>query len=241
MASTPSDFPFHRGAPQEEALARLSYAVENRLRVAALSGSAGVGKSTLLAEFAREQRRMGAAVALTSGWRAQQALWNIAAQWGLFPEREATELALWQDVSDRLAQLRLEDRSGVVILDGFESETNSLRFLRQLAACDPHPRSRLTLVIACDRETLRGLPNGLRDLIDLHVELEAWDRSDTEAAIGDCRLTPDGLGELQSLTAGIARQVTRLARFASLAATAEQLGSIDGETLLAVHDDLLVH
>jgi hypothetical protein len=241
MASTPSDFSFHRGAPQEEALARLSYAVENGLRVAALAGAAGVGKSTLLAEFAREQRRAGAAVALTSGWQAPQVLWNLAAQWGLFPEREATEFALWRDVVDRLAQLRLEERSGVLLFDGFECETSALRFLRQLAACDPHPRSRLTIVIACDRETLREMPAGLRELIDLRVELEAWDRSDIEAAIGDCRLTPGGLEELQSLTAGVARQVTRLARFASLAATAEQLGSIDGETLLAVHDDLLVH
>lgn len=239
MADIIGGLSFYRGAPQEEALARLSYAVENRLRVAALTGRSGVGKSTLLAEFARHQRKAGASVALLGGFEPRQMLGSIAAQWGLFPERNAEHFTLWQDITDRLVQLRCENRPGVLLIDPLEGDPQVLRLLRQLVAGDPHPESRLTLVLALEPRALGDLPGSFRELIDLHVELEAWDETDVRAAVAEERFTPDGLEELQALTLGVARQVVRLTRFASLAATVEQLGSIDSETLIAVQDNLL--
>jgi hypothetical protein len=200
-----------------------------------------VGKSTLLAEFARQQRQAGAAVAFVGGYEPRQSLWAIAAQWGMFPEGDAREFTLWRDVADRLAQLRLEDRTALVLLDGLEPDAAMPRFVQRLACCEAHSQTRFTIAFACNPETLRALPATLRALVDLRVELDPWEESDTQAAVADDRLTPDGLAELQALTAGVARQVTRLARYASLAATAEHLGSLDGETLLAVQNDLLVY
>src|SRR5262245_30201745 len=109
----------HLFANQNEALARLHYLFEHRRRAGIVLGPAGVGKSFLLAQFAREVRRTGhEAVAVDLfGTQDGEFLWNVAARLGAPVQLSDSRFRLWRAIADRLYENRLQNIHTVLLFD----------------------------------------------------------------------------------------------------------------------------
>jgi len=96
--SSPDPRSFYQGPVHEEALARLSFLVEQQRRVGLLLGDRGCGKSLVLWMFAGQTRRSGQPVARVNvrALEPEELLWELVSQFGIRPERAAGPVALWR-------------------------------------------------------------------------------------------------------------------------------------------------
>jgi general secretion pathway protein A len=230
-----------------EALARLAFLVENKSQLGLLVGPAGSGKSLVLAQFARQQRSAGAAVAELAGGAGSQreALLQITAQWGADPDDAAEGGRLWRLAADRLAELRLEQVAAVLVID--DAETAPAEVLGLVRRLLKLPDGQLTVVAAADDAAAGRLAPWLVELAELRIELAVWTEDETRhylktslsrAGRQQPAFADRAVRRLFELSAGVPRRVNQLAQLALVAGAGQQLAQVDEQTVLAVHEEL---
>ncbi|HVC94177.1 MAG TPA: AAA family ATPase [Pirellulales bacterium] len=234
----------------EEALARLHFLAEGGRRLGLLLAPSGNGKSLLLEIFARQLRYAGCQVSQVSllGMELHDLLWQLAADWGLSPDRADGPFALWRAISDRLAENRWQGIRTVALFDDADDAgPEVLDQVGRLCRAAPGSDARLTLVIAGRTERVSFFGRRLLDLADLRIDIVPWDLVDTEQFVTQSlsragrnhpAFTPDALIRLHELSGGIVRRLSALADLALLAAAGGQLALVDTHTVERVHDEL---
>lgn len=243
---------FFESPTHEEALARLHFLVEQRRRLGLLIGPPGGGKSLLLEVFARQWRRQGLPVAKLSllGLETVDVLAMVAAGFELNPDPSDSATMLWRKVTDRLSEYRFQQFNAALLLDDADRAIQPvLDLITRLAQHDPSPESRLTIVLTGQRERMGRLGDRLLDLAELRIDVEPWERADTEVflksslARAGCDtpiFDPPAVTRLHQLTHGIPRRINQLADLALLAGAGEQLQKIDAKVVELVHKELEV-
>ncbi|MEN6457771.1 MAG: AAA family ATPase [Thermoguttaceae bacterium] len=241
---------FHPSPTHEEALARLSFLVEQRRRLGLLIGPSGSGKSLLLEVFAGQVRRQGWPLAKLSLLAIEpcEMLWTLAEQWGLTPEPSASTGWLWRAIGDRLIEYRYQQFAAVVLLDDADQANRDvLQHVARLTRFDASPESRLSIVLAGRNEGMARLWPPVFELADLRIQLESWQKADTEEFVG-ATLSQAGcsapvfagpaIARLHELAHGIPRRVSQLADLSLLAGAGADLEQIDAGVVDSVYQEL---
>jgi general secretion pathway protein A len=241
---------FYRSDTHEEALARLDFLVGQHRRLGLLTGPGGSGKSLLLEVFAQQLRRQRRSVAKLSLLDVEPAevLSLLAAEWGLATGWLPSAPVLWRALTDRLIECRYQQLEAVVLLDDVDqADPRVLQHVARLVRFDPSPEMRLTIVLAGRPECVARLGASLRDLVELRIDLEPWQRADTEQYVTTLlaqagRRTPlfaePAVARLHELAHGIPRRVSQLADLALLAGAGQNLDQIDAGVVEEVCQEL---
>lgn len=239
--------------PIVEAAARADYLVSQRRRMGVLLGGRGWGKTTTLATIAAEQASQGAAVAMIDAvaLTARELLWRSAEGLGAAPDTADTQMRLWRRIEDRLAENRWQGRATVLLIDdaqelGPDSQQQLFRLARLESDLAIGTDARWTLLLATSPDALERLGESLLHLIDLRIDLTRWTLDDTigyvQTALIDAGryepiFTGDAIEQLQELTQGVPRHVTRLADFALLTGANERSPQIDATVIEQAFDE----
>ncbi|MGW8258156.1 MAG: hypothetical protein ACWGMZ_11775, partial [Thermoguttaceae bacterium] len=156
--------------------------------------------------------------------------------------------ALWRMIFDRLTEFRYQQLPAAILLDDADhADQKTLDQINRLLRHDCTGQSRLTVVLACRRETMHNLGAPLLELADLLIDLTPWDSADTAnylqtslAAAG--RNTPvfsdSAIARLYELTDGIPRRVSQLADLSMLAGAGEESPLIDAALVDSAYHEL---
>lgn len=233
-----------------EALARIDYLVDGRRRVGVLMGELGVGKSMSLKSAARQLERQGRVVAQVDATAvsARELTWLVACGLKTGAREDADVSRWWRQIADRLVENRLQQKHTVLLVDeaGLAGPDVLSQFAR-LARLDPSPAAQWTIILATEAEQAARWNATLRNLVDLRIELLAWNVEETigyiqMALVEAGRLEPlfddAALVTLHQLTSGVPREVVRLADFALLAGAAAGFTTIDAVTVETAHEEV---
>jgi general secretion pathway protein A len=238
---------FFAGLPQQESLARLRFLVHHGRRLGLVLGEAGWGKSLVLDLFAEECRRANWHVAsmnlLSQSVREFQ--WRLAELLHAGPRPSDDGLRLVRRLEERWHQNSLQQENIVLLLDNADQAGADV--LTQLVRFSQLPASQVgnvTMVLSARGSQINRLGSRLLELVELRVDLEPWDADDTigylqlaliEAGAERPIFDDAALDEIHRLSAGVPRQVNRLADFALVAGSSAKLEMIDAETVVAAH------
>jgi general secretion pathway protein A len=243
---------FFSSPTHDEALARLTFLVQERRRLGLLFGSSGCGKSLVLEVFSRQLRRSGTQVSNVSltGTDLHEFLWLVAADLGINPDRRDDVFRLWRLLLDRLVENRYQQLNTVVLLDDAEDASPQLlEHLVRLAQADCGTNTGLTIVLASDANFASQIPPRLLELAELRIDLEPWEPADTIQYVGttleyagrrEPLFTDEALNRLHDLSDGIPRRVNQLANLALVAGAGRKLDEIDAETVNDAYQELTI-
>ena len=241
---------FYQSPTHEEALARLNFLVEQHRRLGLLIGPSGSGKSLLFEVFAQQLRRQGRSVAKVSLLDVEptEMLSLLATEWQLPVGSLQSAPVLWRALTNRLIEHRYQQLETVVLFDDVDqAEPRTLQHVTRLTRFDPSPDMRLTIVLAGRKECLAKLGQSLLGLADLRIEVEPWQRADTEQYVSTLltqagRRTPvfadPAVDRLHELAHGIPRRVSQLADLALLAGAGQNLDRIDAGVVEEAYQEL---
>jgi general secretion pathway protein A len=241
---------FHEGPPQEEALARLHFLVEERRTLGLLLGESGGGRSMVMRVFASQLGSIGQQCAVVSlgGLDAREFYWQLITTLGVEVNPQAGTYALARAVADHITANRFQQLATVMLLDDADlARGDVLEQVLRLAQFDVSRDARLTLVLSAQVDHLHKLSPQLLDLADLRIDLESWEEDDTVAFLKSSlaqagRSSPvfseQALTRLHQLSAGIPRRVKQLADLALLAGAGRNLVQIEADTVDSVYGEL---
>lgn len=248
---------FHPSPSHAEALARLHYLVEQHLRIGALLGPAGSGKSMLLARLAGELASADRRVLHASllGLDPRELLAELAAQLQLNPRPGTSTMELWRAVTDRLKEHKYQRIATAVLLDDAdEAPPETLAAVCRLAEMDATEEARLTIILAVQANGAARLPRRLLERAALRVDVEPWEREDTleflTQAVEQLRaldsagdapreaFTDEAIDKLHELSGGLPRRVSQLAQWSLLAGAGLGLEQVDDETVASAAEQL---
>ena len=238
---------FFSGLPQQEALARLRFLVNNGRRLGVVLGEPGGGKSLLLELFEEESRLENRSVARLNllGGSVRDFHWQLALGLRAAPRLDDDVLRLAHRWQERLKQCQLESENAVLLID--DADQAGADVLTQLVRLFQLPASQVgkfTVVLTANSHDTHRLGKRLLDLVDLCIELEPWEEADTVGylqlalvAAGAERpvFTESALAEIHRLSGGVPRQVNRLADFALVAGTQSDQEAIGPATVAEAH------
>jgi len=235
-------------AAHQEAEARVDYLLSQQRRLGVLISSRGGGKSTTLRAILDQQRSQGAGVAIVEGvaLSVHELLWQVTRQWGGSPELADDPYRLWRRVEEVVTEARWRNRRLLVAIDDAgQLPTEVQQQLARLIRLEPD--AALTALLALEPGHVARLDETLLHLVDLRIDLNAWDEADTigyvQTALVDAgRLSPvftdDALTHLHALTQGVPRHVARLADFALLTGAGLLIDEIDAEIVQSAFDEI---
>lgn len=234
---------FHLGGPQDEALARLEWLVEQRQRCALVVAEEGCGKSHLCAMIPRRLGGLGCEVVLLSlrGLSGGDWLELLLARLPLDPPARGEAIRPWQKLEDRLRENALMERTTVIVVDDADhAPAEALDGLTRLVVASEPLFHRTLLVLTTRPAGAAGLPAPLRQRTAVRIELPPWDEGDVAGFIAaaldrvgvDRELfSPEAIATLARFTGGVPGPVCRLARLAVVAASADGLEQVDAGTI----------
>lgn len=241
---------FFAGEGQTEALARLRFVAEQR-RHALLTAGRGVGKTTLLRQFAESRRYEGRQTALMSlaGLSPREFLWQAAAQFSLGPKSSDDAIQLFRRLTDHGAAIGWGAGGATALLldDADQAGADVRQQLLRLVSLAGGATPWLTIVLAATPSGARRMGDELLDALDLRIELEPWTEPEMvgyiqhallEAGAEQPIFDEEALGAMHALSDGVPRKINRLADHALLGAAAEGQDSIDAAMIEAAHDAL---
>ena len=241
---------FYESPTHEEGLARLDFLVREHRRLGLILGPAGSGKSFVLEVFANRLRGEGNPTATVNAFGVEPAefLGQVAVGLGLNPGAGLATAELWRLLNDRIAEFRYQRMDTVLLVDDADCASRDVLVqLTRLAKSDPGPDSLLTMVLAGQPGRIGRLGPGLLELVELRIDLEPWEPTDTvrfiEAALQKAgRTTPvfakPAVEKLHQLAQGVPRRVSQLADLALVAGAGQELDSIDADTVDSVCQEL---
>ena len=234
---------FHPGAPQEEAIARLQWLVEERQRLALVVGDEGCGKSHLLSMVPRRLGGLGCEVAMVSlgGLGDDDWLELLLARLPLEPQARAEATRPWRKLEDRLRENVLMERGTVIVCDDVDrAPAAALEGLTRLVTTAEPFAARTLLVVAATPAGSARLPGAFLDRVAVRIELTPWDEDDVGAFVagalaragGDPRLfTTAAVATLARFSGGVPNVVRRLARLALVVGAATGIDRVDAATV----------
>jgi general secretion pathway protein A len=250
FSTTPGVSQFYPTVGHNEALARIEHLVDGRRRLGALLGATGMGKSLLLRVAAAKLVRQGRAVVVIDalGASTREILWQAACGLGTTPRDDADVPWLWRQVGNRVAENRAQQVSTVLLIDdaGQAGPDVVTQFVR-LARLDVSPASRWTIILAAAPAQAGRWNETLRQLVDLRIDVDTWSAEETigfvqTALVEAGRLEPlfddTALVALHELSAGVPRQIARLADYALLAGAAAGAETVSAAMVEAAHDEI---
>lgn len=233
--------------PQQEVLARIDYLAAEQRALGALLASKGMGKSMVFAEAKRQQERDGKYVADVDafGLTPRELLWQVACGFDVQPALGDSVSRLWQRLADAAAEHAWRNESALLLVDDAGQAGHDLcQHLVRLSRLAANAGATWTTVLAASPNEAQRWPESLLELIDLRMELYAWDRDTTvdylqHALMAAGRLEPvfteDALHLVYSLSEGVPRHVARLADFALVAGAAATVAIIDTGIVESAH------
>ncbi len=243
---------FYCSPTHDEALARLSFLMENRRRLGLLIGAAGSGKTMLLRVFGQELKSTGCQVASVNllALSPDEFLWELATQLARHLPAHATPFQLWRGIVDRISENRYQQVPTAILLDDAdEAHPEVLSHILRLIRHDPSIEGFVTTVLAVQPRAVKRLGRRLLEMSELRIELESWEQDDTIRFLQDSLAKAGSQNEvfeqqaarrLHELTRGVPRQVSYLAELALLAGAGQQLSMIDTATIESVYEELVL-
>jgi type II secretory pathway predicted ATPase ExeA len=241
---------FHRGAAQDEALARMHFLVDERRTMGLVLGDTGTGKSLLLEVFAGElskSRHEWAQLGLL-GIGRREFLWQLAGELGVESRRSAGEAVLHRGIDDHLIANRFQQLSTVLLLDDVdEAAPEVLGEVIRLALFNQTHDTGLTLVLAAHPERLSRLGDRMLELAELRVDLLGFDLDETASLIKKSladagRTTPifteAAMQRIHELSGGIPRRIKQLADLALVGGAGTNLAQIEPDLVELVYQEL---
>ena len=131
--------------------------------------------------------------------------------------------------------------------DAHRADPQVMQHVTRLARFDPSPEMWLTIVLAGRGESMARLGESLLGLSALRIELEPWQRSETEEFVNTLlaqagQRSPlfdrPAVDRLHELAHGIPRRVSQLADLALLAGAGRNLDQIDAGVVETVYQEL---
>ena len=234
---------FHAGGPQEEALARMEWLLEERQRFGLVIAPEGCGKSHLSAVAVRRLGGLGAETALLSlrGLAVGDWIELLLERLPLDPLSRAEPLRPWQKLENRLRENTLMERSTVLLFDDIdEAPVDALDGITRLVGA-AEPRFARTVVVAtATPEGLSRVPTAIRQRASLRIELAAWNEDDVASYLsraiarvgGDPDIFPaEAAATLARFAGGVPRTVSHLAQLSLAAAAGDGLDRVDAATV----------
>ena len=234
---------FFAGAPQEEALARMEWLLEERQRFGLVTAAEGCGKSHLAAMAVRRLGGLGAETALLSLRGLSEGDWIelLLERLPLDPLSRAEPLRPWQKLENRLRENTLMERSTVLVFDDIDrAPADALDGIARLVGA-AEPRFARTVVVAtATPESLSQVPSSIRKRAALRIELGAWSEADVAGFLqralarvgGDPEIfSAEAAATLTRFASGIPRTVGQLAQLALAAAAGDGLAQVDSATV----------
>jgi type II secretory pathway predicted ATPase ExeA len=234
---------FHAGGPQEEALARMEWLLEERQRCGLVIAAEGCGKSHLAAMAVRRLGGLGAETALLSlrGLAAGDWLELLLERLPLDPLCRAESLRPWQKLENRLRENMLMERPTVLLFDDLdEAPADALDGIARLVGA-AEPRFARTVVVATATPVgLSRVPAAIRQRAALRIELAPWTEDDVAGFLaqaisrvgGDPDIFPaEAAATLARFAGGVPRTVSQLAQLSLAAAAGDGLDRVDAATV----------
>lgn len=250
FAGTLEPVTFHCGGPQDEALARLEWLVEQRQRFALVTGDEGIGKSHLAAMAVRRMAGLGAETVLLSlrGLATGDWIDLLLARLPLDPAARAEPLRPWQKLEDRLRENTLMDRPTAFLFDDLDhAPADAIDGIARIVGAGEPLYARTVVVATATPAGMQRIPDAIRGRAALRVELAPWDEEDVGGFIAhslrrvggpDDLFTPDAIGTITRFARGVPRGVCQLAHLATVAAAGEGLERIDASVIESVWREL---
>lgn len=234
---------FHAGGPQEEALARMEWLLEERQRCGLVMAAEGCGKSHLAAMAVRRLGGLGAETALLSlrGLAAGDWIELLLERLPLDPLSRAEPLRPWQKLENRLRENTLMERPTVFLFDDIdEAPADALDGIARLVGA-AEPRFARTVVVATATPAgLSRVPASIRQRAALRIELSPWTEDDVAGFLaqaisrvgGDPDIFPaEAAATLARFAGGVPRTVGQLAQLSLAAAAGDGLDRVDAATV----------
>jgi type II secretory pathway predicted ATPase ExeA len=241
---------FHLGGPQEEALARIEWLVDERQRSGLVVGAEGSGKSHLAAMVVRRLAGLGAEATLLSlrGLSSGDWIEMLLERLPLDAPSRSEPLRPWQKLENRLRENTLMERTTAVVFDDLDhAPADAVEgIVRLVSAAEPR-FARLIVVATSTPAGFTRLPVAIRQRASVRIELGPWDEDDVAgflaAAIrrvggGEDRFSPQAAATIARFAGGVPRTVCQLARLALVAAAGDGLEQIDAATVERVWREL---
>jgi type II secretory pathway predicted ATPase ExeA len=234
---------FYAGGPQEEALARMEWLLEERQRFGLVTAAEGCGKSHLASVAIRRLGGLGAETAILSlrGLASGDWLELLLERLPLDPLCRAEPLRPWQKLENRLRENTLMERPTVLIFDDIdEAPADALDGITRLVTA-AEPRFARTVVVAtATPEGLSRVPASMRQRANLRIELAAWNEDDVAGFLsqslarvgGNSEIFPaEAASTLARFAGGVPRTVSHLAQLSLAAAAGDGLDRVDAATV----------
>ena len=234
---------FFAGGPQEEALARMEWLLEERQRFGLVTAAEGCGKSHLAAMAVRRLGGLGAETALLSlrGLSTGDWLELLLQRLPLEPQSRAEPSRLWQKLENRLRENMLMDRPTVLIFDDIDrAPADAIDGIARLVGAAEPRFSRTVVVATAASENLAQVPASIRQRAALRIELSSWNEADVTGFLaqslsrvgGDPAIFPaEATATLARFAAGVPRSVSQLAQLSLAAAAGDGLDRVDAATV----------
>lgn len=234
---------FYTGAPQDEALARLEWLVDERQRFGLVVGGEGCGKSHLCAMAARRLGGCGAEVALLSlrGLTAGDWIELLLERLPLDTLSRAEPLRPWQKLENRLRENTLMERPTALVFDDLDrAPADAIDGVERLISAAEPRYARVVVVATATPEGLALLSGGIRQRAAVRIELSPWGEDDVAGFLArslhrvggdDTIFTPESAATLARFAGGVPRVVGRLAQLALVAAAGDGLDRVDAATV----------
>ncbi|NDC63455.1 MAG: hypothetical protein EBZ59_05595 [Planctomycetia bacterium] len=234
---------FHCGAPQEEALARLEWLVEERQRFALVVGGEGCGKSHLAAMAVRRLGGLGAEAVMLSlrGLSAGDWIDMLLERMPLDPASRSEPLRPWQKLENRLRENTLMERTTALVFDDVDAApADALEGIGRLVGAAEPRYARTVVVATATPEGLERVPTGIRRRAAVRIELAPWGEDDVAGFLArslrrvggaEDLFTADAVATLTRFAGGVPRVVGQLARLALAAAAGDASPRIDAATV----------
>lgn len=223
----------------DEALARLSFLVDEQRPLGILVGEASTGKTRALRCFAARLARRGTLVVRESllGRQSYEMLWEIGNRLGARPQSGEPLLAIWNALETRLTELALDRARVVLLLDDVDGALGDVvgQICRMLALADRFPKL-LSLVLSTHPDHLHRLGARVLQQAHLRVELSALTHDETieflrrAIEVSGARVNPfepGAVDRLHVLAQGMPGQICRIAKLAMMVAASEKQDSIN--------------
>lgn len=234
---------FYTGAPQDEALARLEWLVDERQRFGLVVGGEGFGKSHLCAMAARRLGGCGAEVAMLSlrGLTAGDWIELLLERLPLDALSRAEPLRPWQKLENRLRENTLMERPTALVFDDLDrAPVDAIDGVERLISAAEPRYARVVVVATASPDGLPRLSGGIRQRAAVRIELSPWGEDDVAGFLArslrrvggdEAIFTPESAATLARFAGGVPRVVGRLAQLALVAAAGDGLDKVDAATV----------
>jgi len=243
---------FYESPSHEEALARLTYVVDEARQGALVLGAAGTGKTLLAEVFAQRMRRPNrqVVIARSSALGGRELFYELCQEFSLGPNRDASEGELWRTLRQHAVANRINGGQTVIVVDHAHwllETAAQLRSMHLLFQLDTHAESRTTVVLVGRPELMRGARSEVVESVDLGVVVEPLSLEHTGLYVSHatnwaCRDEPafseDAIEKIQNLTNGVPRQINRVCDLALLAGATEELDRVTENVIDSVFREL---